>query len=274
MMKMTRTAAALVERAVRPFEAMRPTRPSLIVLGYHRIDDTGSHLSVRRDHFRAHLDWIEHSGLRVVDVDTPKFSTDEVTGCVAFTFDDGYLSVAEAAWPELEARGWPATAYVVSGYTRGDRTFPWDPAHDPSVRLMDKSAVRQLAGHGMTIGSHSASHRYLPGLPLPEARAEIIDSKKALTDLIGRDVTTFSYPMGGWNPLLRDAVRQAGYRTAVTVQRGRNRPAADLLTLRRPVVESDPEDFVRIVKGYFDFLRPIDWVRERRRQGRVAPEHV
>jgi hypothetical protein len=72
--------------------------------------------------------------------------------------------------------------------------------------------------------------------------------------------------MGGHNERLRDLVADAGYATAVTTQRGRNGPRDDLLALRRPIVESEPADLVRIIKGYYDFLRPFDWWRERRRQ--------
>src|SRR5262249_11889854 len=191
LMKLTRTAAAVVERAAQPFEGMRSPRPSLLVLGYHRIDDSGSHLSVRRDDFRAHLDLIARSGLGVVNADRLDLAAHAVTG-VAFTFDDGYRSVAETAWPELRSRGWPATAYVASGYLEGDRVFPWDDGRDPTVRLMDKTDLCGLADDGMVIGSHTVNHRYLPGLRPDEARCEIVDSRSALEDLLGRSVTTFS----------------------------------------------------------------------------------
>jgi peptidoglycan/xylan/chitin deacetylase (PgdA/CDA1 family) len=272
--KTTRVAAALLERVARPAEGTRLLGPrGLVVLGYHRIDDSGGGLSVRADHFRAHLDWIQTEGLRVVPLDDRAVLEGAARPRVAFTFDDGYASVAESAWPELKARGWPAIVYAVPAYVEGNLRFPWDVASDErSARLMDASLLRQLADDGMAVGSHSVTHRYLPGLATREAHAEIRESRRMLEDLLGRGVTSFSYPMGGWNRRLRGFVAGAGYRTAVTVLRGRNGPGRDPLTLRRPVVESDPDDFARILKGYFDFLRPLDWGRERWHQW-SAPRH-
>ena len=275
MKRITRTAARLVERFARPVEGSRFTAlKDLVILGYHRIDESGSDLSVRPDHFRAHLEWIERRGLSVVSLEDPDLLTPSDTPRVALTFDDGYRSVAERAWPELRARRWPATAYVVPGYLDGGIAFPWDTtAEERSIRVMDRSIVRELVEDGMAVGSHTVTHRYLPGLPPAEARTEVSRSKEMLEDLIQRTVTSFSYPMGGWNRQLRSYVAEAGYVTAVTCRRGRNGAGQDPLTLRRPIVESDPLDFQRIMKGYFDFLRPLDWWREEVRQRRVRPRH-
>jgi peptidoglycan/xylan/chitin deacetylase (PgdA/CDA1 family) len=264
MKRSTRVIGALAERVLGPLSS---GVHGLTVLGYHRIDDSGGHLSVRTDDFKAHLDFIQASGLQVIDVTQPEFPRRADAPCVAITFDDGYQSVAERAWPELKARGWPATVYVVPRYLEGGNVFPWDAeTGQDRARLMDRDTVRDLADDGMTIGSHSLSHRYLPALTVQEALQEIVDSRTALEDLLGQEIRTFSYPMGGWNRFLRGMVERAGYSSAVTCRRGRNTPRQDPLALRRPIVESDPIDFVRIVDGFYDWLRPFDWFRERRRQ--------
>jgi peptidoglycan/xylan/chitin deacetylase (PgdA/CDA1 family) len=264
MKESTRAVGALVERVLGPLVTHAH---GLTVLGYHRIDDSGGHLSVRTDDFKAHLDFIEASGFDVIDVTSPRLPRRSEMPCIAITFDDGYQSVADKAWPELKARGWPATLYVVSQYLGGGAVFPWDTESDSDrARLMGTGAVRDLALDGMTIGSHSLSHRYLPGLSVQEALKEIVDSRKELEDLLGQEIQSFSYPMGGWNRFLRGMVERAGYSSAVTCRRGRNTGGQDPLSLRRPIVESDPVDFVRIVAGFYDWLRPFDWIRERRRQ--------
>ena len=263
----TRLIGALVQRALDPMVGVRRVQaPGLTILGYHRIDDSGGHLSVRLDHFRSHLDWIQANGIRVVDVTDSQSPQVHHTPCVAITFDDGYLSVAEAAWPELKSRGWPATLYVVSGFLVGRGTFPWDRATDVRSKLTGKSLVRDLSQDGLTIGSHSLTHPYLPALALRQARTEIHDSRRALEDFLQHEITSFSYPMGGWNIHLRNFVAEAGYSTAVTCVRGRNLAGADPLALRRSIIESAPVDFERTMKGYYDWLRPFDWWRESRRQ--------
>lgn len=244
----------------------RPYAPGgLVVLGYHRIDSGGGGLAVPAVEFREHLDWI--AGWRVVGLDKVEYSPAGQRPHVAITFDDGYLSVAEEAWPALRERGWPATLYVVAKALLDPRPFEWDSGvANGRARLVDSALVKDLAADGMAIGSHSCTHRYLPGLLLDEVRSEVTDSRRIIEDVIGQEVRSFSYPMGGWNAALRDTVRDAGYSTAVTCERGRNVPGANPLALRRHIIEPRPVSFARMVDGSYDLLGPVDRRRERRRQ--------
>jgi peptidoglycan/xylan/chitin deacetylase (PgdA/CDA1 family) len=235
----------------------------LVVLAYHRIDSGGGGLAVSPGEFRAHLEWLEESGLRIVDLGAEPIPPRGMPPQVALTFDDGYRSVAEVAWPELSARNWPASLFVVAGMLDGELRFPWDrSAHDGRAALLDRRALTDLMAEGMHVGSHTMTHRYLPTLSPREVAAELRTSRQALEDLLGRSVTRFSYPMGGWTGAIRGQVRAAGYRIAVTSDRGRNLPGADSLRLRRQPTEPDPEVFALTVEGGFDFLRPVDRSRQ------------
>ena len=239
----------------------------LIILAHHRVDDGPSDLAVSPAAFRAQLDWLEAAGLQVVDIATGPYPPVGDPPTVAFAFDDGYRSVAEVAWPELRARGWPATVYAVSRTLTDPRPFEWDAgAESGQADLIDRILLLELAADGMSIGSHTSTHRYLPGLPPTEARQEVRDSRREIEDLIGREVRSFSYPMGGWNRFIRSLVAQAGYVTAVTSDRGRNHTGQDRLALRRHPVDRHLPTFVRTLNGSFDFLRPFDRVRDRWRQ--------
>jgi peptidoglycan/xylan/chitin deacetylase (PgdA/CDA1 family) len=261
MRRSVRAVGAAIDAVRRRMPAR--DRGSLVIVAYHRIDDGGGGLSVSRDEFLGQLDWIEATRFPVVDLSDP---SSRGTGTrLALTFDDGYRSVADTAWPALRERGWPATLYAVSRTLDDADPFAWDAAADSSVAaLVDRPLLRELADDGMAIGSHTRSHRYLPMLSPPEAARELDDSRRELEDAIGRPVLSLSYPMGGWNRTIRNLAGRAGYRTAVTMERGRNVAGSDPLALRRQPTDHDITTFARSVSGCFDFLRPIDRMRARR----------
>jgi peptidoglycan/xylan/chitin deacetylase (PgdA/CDA1 family) len=225
-------------------------------------------MSVSPQAFVGHLDWLDEHEIEVVPLEA--FSADAGgRPRVALTFDDGYRSVADVAWPELRDRRFPATLYVVSRTLRSRRRFSWDasiPAGDAA--LIGRSALLDLAADGLSIGSHTRTHVYLPSVDPDRVRDEVGGSREELEDELGQPVTSFSYPQGGWNSSIRSLVARAGYKTAVTMDRGANRPGADPLALARRPAEEDPIDFEMSIEGLYDFLRPIDAVRDRLRQRR------
>ena len=46
--------------------------------------------------------------------------------------------------------------------------------------LLNWDEVREMAGKGVTFGSHSGSHRIMTQIPLSEVKTELIDSRKAM----------------------------------------------------------------------------------------------
>jgi peptidoglycan/xylan/chitin deacetylase (PgdA/CDA1 family) len=246
------------QAALRARDRALGPRAGLTLVGWHAIAKTGDGLVTPFDEFRRHLDAIAAWGAPVVPLDAPVGDR-----AVALTFDDGYAGVAELAWPELKERGWPATLFAVSGYLDGGRTFPWDDPSAASARLLTAGELRDVAADGLDIGSHTVTHRWLPHLDAATVRAECRDSKAALEDLLQRPVTSFAYPMGGWDARVRLAVVDAGYARAVTVDRGRNTPRTDPYALRRAFAPPSPGDLTRIMDGAYTFLRPLDAWRTR-----------
>jgi peptidoglycan/xylan/chitin deacetylase (PgdA/CDA1 family) len=262
-----KTRTRTVARAIGPLSRLR-ARPLFSVLAYHRIDQAGGGMSVSPHAFRSHLDWLDEHGIQVVPLEAFCLE-DGGRPRVALTFDDGYRSVADVAWPELRDRGLPATLYVVSRTLRSGHRFSWDASTSAGdAALIGRSALLDLAADGLSIGSHTRTHVYLPSVGLDRVKDEVGGSREELEDELGRPVTSFSYPQGGWNASIRSCVARAGYATAVTMDRGANSPVADPLTLARRPAETDPIDFEMSIEGLYDFLRPIDTVRDRLRQRR------
>lgn len=266
-----RPAVRHTARAVRPLARIgRAVRrgPRLTMLGWHRIDDSGSALSTPVDVFRRQLDVLESNGIEVLPLDDAlrRLRAGSLSPRAAvLTFDDGYASVLERAWPELRERGLPATLFVVSDYLCGSRCFPWDAADGAAdhTRLAAADEIRVAASDGLDIGSHTVTHRWLPLLPAAELAEEMIGSRAFLEQLLGRPVRSMAYPMGGWNAHVRRAAEEAGYEVAVTVDRGTNGADQDRLAVRRAFAPSTVADFELLLAGAYTWLRPVDRWRTR-----------
>jgi peptidoglycan/xylan/chitin deacetylase (PgdA/CDA1 family) len=151
---------------------------------------------------------------------------------IVFTFDDAYVNVLRLGLKPLAANGFKAIQFVVAD--RLGKHNDWDVALGEAPEpLMDKEQLRDWLDAGHDIGSHTLSHPYLTRLPLAQAQAELVTSRKRLEDLFGRRIEHFCYPYGDWNEAVRDLVVAAGYKTACTTDSGINRVGDSLFTLKR-----------------------------------------
>ncbi|MFN8830712.1 MAG: polysaccharide deacetylase family protein [Labrys sp. (in: a-proteobacteria)] len=75
----------------------------------------------------------------------------------------------------------------------------------------------------LSVGAHTMSHPFLAKLPIDGARAEIVRSRQALEDRLGKPVTSFAYPVGDRSAAgLREFALcvEAGFRIGVTTRPG------------------------------------------------------
>jgi peptidoglycan/xylan/chitin deacetylase (PgdA/CDA1 family) len=190
-----------------------------MILMYHGVAEVAEDpnlLCVSPSRFAEHMAWLERRGLRGVGIGTlvDAMRAGRQRGLVGITFDDGYLSVLEAALPELQRRGFGATAYIISDRLGG--TNEWD--EGPSWPLMTVGQVRELAGAGIEIGSHAATHLRLAGASPEQLTAEVGDSKASLAALLRTEIRGFAYPYGSMDAAARRAVLDAGYEYACAVE--------------------------------------------------------
>lgn len=127
---------------------------------------------------------------------------------VCVTFDDGLVSDAAIAAPELARRGLKATFFVTVGNVGRRGYCSWE----------DLGAMSR---QGMEIGSHGMTHRPLVDLERTQAEAEIRESKGRLEDGLGIGVSAFA-PVGGhFTDWMVDVARAAGYGSFATMVPGR-----------------------------------------------------
>jgi peptidoglycan/xylan/chitin deacetylase (PgdA/CDA1 family) len=156
---------------------------------------------------------------------------------VAITFDDSYRDNLFAA-RVLAEHGLPATFFIPTAYVGTERVFPWD-RDLPRLPNLTWDDVREMAGLGFEVGSHTVTHADLGTAPLDRARAELFDSKAALEERLGRPVRYFAYPFGGADNLCPEClplIEEAGYEGTLSALPGFVRPGMDDRVLPREAV--------------------------------------
>ncbi|MFD0632259.1 polysaccharide deacetylase family protein [Catenulispora yoronensis] len=82
---------------------------------------------------------------------------------------------------------------------------------------MDESGIRRWADAGFEIGSHGSMHVKLAGADQDVLREEVADSRRKLTEMLGKAPTGYCYAYGSMDAAARSAVADAGYDYACAV---------------------------------------------------------
>jgi peptidoglycan/xylan/chitin deacetylase (PgdA/CDA1 family) len=124
-------------------------------------------------------------------------------------------------------------------------------------RTLSVEDVCTLArGELIEIGCHTVTHSILSLLPLASQRNEIHQSKNWLEDVIGRKITTFSYPYGSkrdYTPETVSLVRDAGFACACSTTPTLVTTDSELFELPRLQVKDwDGDEFAYQLSQWFE----------------------
>jgi peptidoglycan/xylan/chitin deacetylase (PgdA/CDA1 family) len=248
----------------------------LPVLLYHHIGDLGSRthpsLTVSRPRFESQMHWLMRRNFSGVS----SFSWSDWLNegrplpprPILLTFDDGYADLADAALPVLERLGWSATVFIAAS-TVGGRNA-WD---EPAThRILSAEEIRTWAARGIEFGAHGATHCDLTGVGEEQLRQEVVGSRDALADLLGRPVTAFAYPHGAHDARVRELVANS-FELAFGIEEGLNDAETDRMRLRRTMVQPGDTVFdlaLRTRLGWSPLERVRARVRVRQRVRRLG----
>lgn len=124
------------------------------------------------------------------------------------SFDDGNASDAEIGLPALVQRGLSAHFFPIAG--RLDMRGSLGP-----------DEVRDLATHGMAVGTHGMSHRSWRHMDQATRAVELVDARRRLEEAAGCAVTEAACPMGQYDRRVLSDLRRLGYRRVYTSDRRR-----------------------------------------------------
>lgn len=211
------------------------------LLTYHSISSDPGPTSIPASVFRAQMDAIAASGVRVVRLsDVSEWLTGRIElpeRSLAITFDDGFTDFATEAAPVLAQHGFSATVFLPTGKIGGVADWPGEQT-DPARPLMSWSQVKSLAEQGIDFGGHSVTHPKLPSLNAVDLAREVRESRAAIERQIGRAPTTFAPPYGASNATVIAEIRKHFAISCGT-------------RLARVSRTDDPQDLPRIEMHYF-----------------------
>jgi peptidoglycan/xylan/chitin deacetylase (PgdA/CDA1 family) len=220
------------------FKYRYPARGYPQTLCYHKISNRfcfeGTWTTPAR--FFSQIDFLSSSGFRFMDesgylarLERP---SQEGEKALFLTFDDGYEEIYHLILPGLVERKIPLHVFLLTEYSGRDNR--WDLSLGRrSFRHLSWCQIEEMAGKGVTFGSHGATHRDLLRLSEQECLDEMKRSKQAIEDRLNSPVRTFSYPFGRYNSRIKNLAQRAGYEAAFSLYPSHSNERIDKFALRR-----------------------------------------
>ena len=209
------------------------------VLVYHNIGkEARGRLVLGVDAFTEQMKYLKTHGYRVVSVadfvEWLNLRRQLPKKTVVLTFDDGYRSFRDYAYPVLKELRFTATLFVYTDYVgSGRNALGWDD-------------LKALAAEGFDVQAHSKSHSDLRrGEHETDAQyarrmqTELTEPPRVLAKSIGRPVSFLAYPYGRVDDAVLAKVREQGYHAAFTVRRESNSAFVELLRVSRSQIYSE-----------------------------------
>jgi len=183
----------------------------LPILMFHDISDQRAPISFPATVFQRAMGRLHSNGFRTLTLL-------EVVGCLqrgapfpnrsfAITFDDGYRTVYDQAFPVLQRYGMTATVFVTPGATNPANEAERLPTLEGRAMLSWRQ-IREMQHAGMDIGAHTCTHPHLTQLPIEPIAGEMLGSRTIIQEMLGQPVVCFAYPFGRYDARIRDLAAQ------------------------------------------------------------------
>ena len=238
---------------------------NLPILMYHAVEawePNGYGYAVSAAQFERQLDAIRRAGFETISL---KQLFDGLDGKaplprkpIVLTFDDAYRNVLQVASPLMQDRTMTGTLFVVADQVGGSNE--WDQAKGmPRLELMDASELKALADVGWEIGSHGCRHLELAKADETQQRDEVFRSKSKLESLLGIAPEFYAYPYGSYTESVKEMVRDAAYRGALSIFSRADSVTADRFCLRRVMPHRGDSTLSFRLKLSPLYLRYVAW---------------
>src|SRR5438874_2008425 len=207
----------------------------VIIYCYHRLVDKirypGTEITPAA--FEAEMKELKSRGITVISLqDLLAWKRGEKSippRSAVITFDDGWKSQYEVAWPILKKYGYPFTMFIYTeggrgGALGGGEAITWEQLadmRDNGVDIQAHSATHQDLREGHNVMLISGGKRSRTKLTGPQyqqwVRNEVVGCKELLEQRLGIKVNCFAVPFGNYNEQVKEMARNAGYEAMFTV---------------------------------------------------------
>jgi len=189
---------------------------------------------------------------------------------VTLTFDDAFENLLANVIPVIDKLRIPVSIFVVAGCMGSKPDWlKGSGHHDEHELLMDREDIKSLADNPLvTIGTHTYGHPSLTDLNSHAVESELIDSRKTLELIIGREVRSLAFPHGLYNQEVSDIARACGLTCLLTLEEQMVPAGQSSGEMGRFKMEPDvwPIEFRLTVDGAYVWLhyfrRFIRWIKK------------
>lgn len=161
----------------------------------------------------------------------------ETRNPVVLTFDDGYQDFYTRAFPVIKQYGFTATVFLPTDFIGNSGPGLCCKQH------LTWEEVRELAGQGITFGSHTCTHPQLHDVGREELKDELTRSRSVIEKEVG-SCGEFCYPYkfpdqdARFTSTLSETLTSLGYSCCLTTRIGVDHEADDLFGLKRIPINS------------------------------------
>ena len=207
----------------------------VIIFCYHRLVDKirypGTEITPAA--FEAQMKELKDRGITVISLqDLLAWKRGEKNippRSAVVSFDDGWKSQYEVAWPIMKKYGYPFTMFIYTegvrgGSLGGGEAITWEQLadmRDNGVDIEGHSATHQDLREGHTITLISGGKRSRTKVTGPQyeewMQNEVVGSKQLLEQRLGVKVNCFAVPFGNYNDHVKEIARNSGYEAMFTV---------------------------------------------------------
>lgn len=216
------------------------------VLMWHNLaEESSGDMTISVDTFRAQIEALHEAGFKTVSLqqlyDYVHFGTELPEKPIVLTFDDGYFSNYEYAFPILQEYDMQATIFAI-GVSVGKDTYK-DTEHAMTPHFGADEAREMVDSGLISVQSHTFDmHQWPPFedgnaqvretlLPFDgeadadyeaAVEADFAESRELLESITGQPVNALAFPEGAYVTLTQDALRSAGAELTFTTARAVN----------------------------------------------------
>ena len=207
-----------------------------IIFCYHRLVDKVRYpgTEITPQAFEAQMKMLKDRGITVIGLqDLLAWKRGEKNippRCAVITFDDGWKSQYEVAWPILKKLGYPVTMFIytegVAGASLGGgQACTWEmlgDMRDNGVDIEAHSATHQDLREGHTVmiiePDRKRTKKKLTGAEYEQwLQNEVVGCKTLLEQRLAIKVNCFAVPFGNYNEHVKEMAKNAGYEAMFTV---------------------------------------------------------